>query len=63
VPPGRDEDAALKALASYAERYAAVAEHTQVSFPSTITFDVAERVPGRPRPRSPHPNAAARSRK
>jgi len=45
---GRDEDAALKALASYAERYAAVAEHTGVSFPSTITFDVAERVPGGP---------------
>ena len=45
---GRDEDAALKALASYAERYAAVAEHTEVSFPSTITFDVVERVPGGP---------------
>jgi hypothetical protein len=45
---GRDEDAAPKALASYAERYAAVAGHTEVSFPSTITFDVAERVPGGP---------------
>ncbi len=45
---GRDEDAALKALASDAERYAAVAEHTEVSFPSTITFDVVERVPGGP---------------
>lgn len=45
---GRDEDAALKALARYAGRYAAVAEHTEVSFPSTITFDVAERVPGVP---------------
>jgi Resolvase, N terminal domain len=45
---GRDADAALKTLASYAERDAAVAEHTEVSFPSTITFDVIERVPGGP---------------
>jgi len=45
---GRDEDAALKALASYAGRYAAVAGHTGVSFPATVTFDVVERVPGGP---------------
>jgi hypothetical protein len=45
---GRDEDAALEALASYAERYAPVAEQAGVSFPSTVTFDVVERVPGGP---------------
>lgn len=60
---GQDEDAALEALASYAERYAPVAEQAEVSFPSTVTFDVVERVPGGPTTRSPHPNAAARSRK
>jgi hypothetical protein len=45
---GRDEDAALEALASYAGRYAAAAGHTGVSFPSAVTFDVVERVPGGP---------------
>jgi hypothetical protein len=45
---GRDEDAALEALASYAERYAPVAEHAGVSFPSPVAFDVVERVPGGP---------------
>jgi hypothetical protein len=43
---GRDESAALEALASYAERYAPVAEQAGVSFPSTVAFDVVERVPG-----------------
>jgi hypothetical protein len=45
---GRDEGAALEALAGYAERYAPVAEHARVSFPSTVAFDVVERVPGGP---------------
>ena len=45
---GRDEGAALEALRSYAERYAAVAEEAGVSFPSTVGFDVVERVPGGP---------------
>jgi hypothetical protein len=45
---GRDEAAALQALAGYAERYAAVAERAGVSLPSTVAFDVIERVPGGP---------------
>jgi hypothetical protein len=48
---GRDEGAALEALASYAERYAPVAEHAGVSFPSMVALvglDVVERVPGGP---------------
>jgi hypothetical protein len=45
---GRDESAALQALASYAERYAPVAEQAGVNFPSTVAFDVVERVPGGP---------------
>jgi hypothetical protein len=45
---GRDEGAALEALRSYAERYAPVAEQAGVSFPSTVAFDVVERVPGGP---------------
>jgi hypothetical protein len=45
---GRDESAALEALASYAERYAPVARQARVSFPSTVAFDVVERVPGGP---------------
>ena len=45
---GRDEGTALEALASYVERYAPVAEHAGVSFPSTVAFDVVERVPGGP---------------
>jgi hypothetical protein len=45
---GRDEGEALDALASYSERYAPVAEHAGVSFPSTVAFDVVERVPGGP---------------
>jgi hypothetical protein len=45
---GRDESAALRALASFAERYAPVAEHAGVSFASTVAFDVVERVPGGP---------------
>jgi hypothetical protein len=45
---GRDEGAALEVLASYARRYAPVAVHAGVSFPSAVAFDVAERVPGGP---------------
>jgi hypothetical protein len=45
---GRDEGTALEALASYVERYAPVAEHAGVSFPSTVAFDVVERMPGGP---------------
>ena len=45
---GRDERAALAALASYAERYAPVAEHAGLSFPSTVDFDLVEQVPGGP---------------
>ena len=45
---GRDDDAALETLASYAGRYAPVAAHAGVSFPSTVAFGVAERVPGGP---------------
>jgi hypothetical protein len=45
---GRDEDAALEVLASYAERYAPVAAQAGVPFPSTVAFDVVERPPGGP---------------
>ena len=45
---GRDEGAALEVLTSYAGRYAPVAELAGVSFPSTVAFDVVERVPGGP---------------
>lgn len=45
---GQDEDAALATLAGYAERYAPVADRAGVSFPSTVTFAVTERVPGGP---------------
>jgi hypothetical protein len=45
---GRDEGAALEALASYAERYAPVAERAGIRFASTVAFDVVERVPGGP---------------
>ena len=45
---GRDEGAALQALAGYAERYAPVAARVGVGFPSTVAFEVVERVPGGP---------------
>jgi hypothetical protein len=45
---GPDEDAALQALASYAQRYAPVAEHAGVSFATTFVFDVVERAIGGP---------------
>jgi hypothetical protein len=45
---GWDEGAALEVQASYAGRYAVVAERAGVSFPSTVAFDVVEQVPGGP---------------
>ena len=45
---GRDEGAALEALASYAGRYAPVAAHAGAGFPATVAFEVVERVPGGP---------------
>jgi hypothetical protein len=42
---GRDEDAAWETLASYSGRYEPVAGQAGVSFPSTVAFDVVERVP------------------
>ena len=60
---GRDEGAALEALASYAGRYAPVAERAGVSFPSAVAFEVVERVPGGPATAFAAPNAAARSRR
>jgi hypothetical protein len=45
---GRDEGAALTALAGYAGRYAPVAGHAGVRLPSTVDFQVVERVPGGP---------------
>jgi hypothetical protein len=43
---GRDEDAALAALATYSGRYALVAGQAGVSFPSAVAFGIVERVPG-----------------
>ena len=45
---GQDEGAALETLASYAGRYAPVADQAGISFPATVAFDVVERVPGGP---------------
>ncbi len=45
---GRDEGAALEALASYAGRYAPVAAHAGAGFPAAVAFEVVERVPGGP---------------
>jgi hypothetical protein len=46
--PGPDEGAALEAIARYAERYRPVAGKARVSFPSTLAFDIVERMPGGP---------------
>jgi hypothetical protein len=45
---GRNEEAALEALASYADRYAEVARQAGLTFPSPsrVTFDVVEHLPG-----------------
>ncbi len=43
---GRDEDAALEALAAYGSRYAPVARTAQLAYPKTPSFVVVERIPG-----------------
>ena len=45
---GRDEDAALAALAAYVPRYAVVAERAGIAFPARVgkQLEVVERVPG-----------------
>jgi hypothetical protein len=43
---GRDEEAALEALASYRDRYAPVAAGAGVAFRPSTTLEVVERVPG-----------------
>lgn len=45
---GRDEEAALAALADYAPRYAEVAKAAGIRYPATAggSFDIVERVPG-----------------
>jgi hypothetical protein len=45
---GRDEAAALAALAGYAGRYGPVPAHVGVSFPASVVLEVVERVPGGP---------------
>jgi hypothetical protein len=45
---GKDEEAALEALASYAPRYAEVASRAKAAFPSrALEFEVVERVKGK----------------
>src|SRR5215212_11890948 len=41
---GRDEEAALEALADYAPRYAEVAKLAKAAFPAKAEFEVTERV-------------------
>jgi len=45
---GRTEELAIEALASYAPRYAVVAEQAGIRWPATVAdaFDVVERLPG-----------------
>ena len=45
---GRDEAAALQALAEVAQRYAPVAQRAGLSLPVAIAFEVVDRVPGGP---------------
>jgi hypothetical protein len=45
---GRDDGTALEALASYAVRYAPVADQAGFSFPSIVAYNVVERLPGGP---------------
>jgi hypothetical protein len=44
---GRDEEAALEALADYAPRYAQVAKLAKAAFPAKVEFEVTERVKGK----------------
>jgi hypothetical protein len=43
---GRDEEAALEALASYADRYAPVAARAGLTFAANSALEVVERLPG-----------------
>jgi hypothetical protein len=43
---GRDEAAAIEALAEYADRYAPVARAAGITFPASISFTVVERLTG-----------------
>ena len=45
---GRNEDEALEALGSYAQRYAQVAEQGGARLPDSLAFEVLERAPGGP---------------
>jgi hypothetical protein len=60
---GQDEGAALDALARWAERYAPVAERAGTSLPPRSPSTSSSGCLAGPRRRSPHPNAAARSRR
>jgi hypothetical protein len=44
---GKDEEAALEALADYAPRYAEVAKRAKVAFPAEVELEVVERVKGK----------------
>jgi hypothetical protein len=45
---GKDEEAALEALAEYAPRYAEVAKRAKVAFPAkSVEFEVVERIKGK----------------
>ena len=44
---GKDEEAALEALADYAPRYAEVAKLAEVTFPAKVELEVTERVKGK----------------
>ena len=44
---GKEDEAALEALADYAPRYAEVAKLAKVAFPATVEFEVTERVKGK----------------
>ncbi len=44
--PGRDEEAALEALSTYAPRYAVVADRASVRFAPATAYDVVDRVSG-----------------
>jgi hypothetical protein len=44
---GKDEHAALEALADYAPRYAEVAKLAEVTFPAKVELEVTERVKGK----------------
>jgi hypothetical protein len=43
---GKGEEAALEALAAYADRYSVVAQEAGLKLPAKVDFEVAERLPG-----------------